>query len=124
MVFGDGTRITEPVQVQIYPLPTLRATPTALSFAAPGGSTAASTQAQSVTAYTRNVGFTLSVTYASAQDPAWLTLGATGGTTPLSFNATADPTGLSAGTHQATILATSASAVLSPSTFQLQRIAL
>jgi uncharacterized protein (TIGR03437 family) len=114
VVFSDGTRITEPVQVQIFPLPTLRAVPTALSFAAQSGSTTASTQVQAVTAYTRNMDFMLSVTYASAADPPWLKLGAAGGTTPLTFNATADPTGLTAGTHLATILATAASAANSP----------
>jgi uncharacterized protein (TIGR03437 family) len=114
VVLADGTRLTEQVELQIFALPSLRPIPASLSFAAQGGSTAVSTQALAVAAYVRNIGFSLSVTYGSPQDPAWLKLDVSGGTTPLTVNVTADPTGLTAGPHQATIMATSASASNSP----------
>ena len=94
--------------------PSLSATPSLLTFTAQAGSTAPSKKSLTVSTTIRSTTAALAVTYTNAADLPWLKLSVASGTTPLAFDVTADPTGLSSGTHQAAIAVTSAEAANSP----------
>jgi hypothetical protein len=87
----------------------LTVSPASVSQSAPEGSTTPVTSDLTLTG-TNPIGWTAATT----QGAAWLSLGATSGTTPGTLTLTLDPSGLAIGTYRDTVVVTATGAVGSP----------
>lgn len=108
--FGDGTNKTAQVTLQAYGTPQFTAAggTTALTFIASAGSTAAVSQTFTVASTSTNI-----PAQATASSSGWLSVTG-GGTTPQTFTAKVNPTGLAVGSYQATITIASTTAGTNP----------